>query len=165
MPTNTASWLIGAKVGPLQVKPAPYTAPRENEIVIKNGAVAINPMDWMLQDQGTSMTFTWLKYALVLGADVAGEVVEIGSRVTRFNIDDRVVGQWSCGWYGSEAQQVGRGHISDIHCPPSPHGIADSQHSVLRKRFCAPLGCVYGSLRLISRRSASTSTPLSACKK
>src|SRR5271169_1021658 len=92
MPTNTAAWLTGAKVSPLQVKSAPYTTPRENEIVIKNGAVAINPIDWMLQDQGTSIMFTWLKYPFVLGTDVAGEVVEIGSRVTRFNIGDRVVG-------------------------------------------------------------------------
>jgi NADPH:quinone reductase-like Zn-dependent oxidoreductase len=92
MPTNTAAWLTGAKGIPLQVKPAPYTSPRENEIVIKNGAVAINPIDWMLQDQGTSLMFTWLKYPFVLGTDVAGEVVEIGSRVTRFNIGDRVVG-------------------------------------------------------------------------
>jgi NADPH:quinone reductase-like Zn-dependent oxidoreductase len=91
MPTNTAAWLTGAKGGPLQVKPAPYTSPRENEIVIKNGAVAINPIDWMLQDQGTSLMFTWLKYPFVLGTDVAGEVVEVGSRITRFNIGDRVV--------------------------------------------------------------------------
>jgi NADPH:quinone reductase-like Zn-dependent oxidoreductase len=92
MPTNTAAWLTGAKVNPLQIKSAPYTTPREDEIVIKNGAVAINPIDWMLQDQGTSLMFTWLKYPFILGTDVAGEVVEIGSHVTRFNIGDRVVG-------------------------------------------------------------------------
>ena len=92
MPTNTAAWLTGEKVNPLQVKSAPYTTPQENEIVIKNGAVAINPVDWMLQDQGTSIMFTWLKYPFVLGTDVAGEVVEIGSHVTRFKIGDRVVG-------------------------------------------------------------------------
>lgn len=92
MPINTAAWLIGSKICPLEVKPAPYTPPREGEIVIKNGAVAINPVDWILQDQGTSLTFTWLKYPFVLGEDVAGEVVETGSNVTRFKIGDRVVG-------------------------------------------------------------------------
>ena len=36
MPTNSAAWLIAPKVKPLEVKPAPYTSPRKNEIVIKN---------------------------------------------------------------------------------------------------------------------------------
>lgn len=92
MPTNTAAWLTGAKASPLEIKSAPYTPPHEDEIVVKNGAVAINPVDWMIQDQGTSIMFTWLKYPFVLGTDVAGEVFEIGSRVTHFKIGDRVIG-------------------------------------------------------------------------
>jgi hypothetical protein len=51
MPSNTAAWLI-AKVSPLEVKPAPYTSPRENEIVTKNSVVAINPVDWVIQYMG-----------------------------------------------------------------------------------------------------------------
>ena len=38
------------------------------------------------------MMFSWLKYPFILGLDVAGEVVEIGPGVTRFQIHDRVVG-------------------------------------------------------------------------
>jgi NADPH:quinone reductase-like Zn-dependent oxidoreductase len=45
MPSSTAAWLTAAKASPRKVKTAPYTSPRENEIVIKNGAVAINPVD------------------------------------------------------------------------------------------------------------------------
>ncbi len=48
MPTNSAAWL-GAKQARLEVKPAPYTHPRENEIIVKNHAVAINPLDWIIQ--------------------------------------------------------------------------------------------------------------------
>jgi NADPH:quinone reductase-like Zn-dependent oxidoreductase len=92
MSTNTAAWLTGSKVAPLEVKSAPYTSPHDNEIVIKTGAVAINPVDWMIQDRGTGMMFTWLKYPFVLGTDAAGTIVEIGSRVTRFKVGDRVVG-------------------------------------------------------------------------
>ena len=36
MPINTAAWQTAPKVKPLEVKSAPYTSPRENEIVIKN---------------------------------------------------------------------------------------------------------------------------------
>lgn len=92
MPSNTAAWQTASKAKTLEVKSAPYTSPRENEIVIKNGAVAINPIDWLLQDMGTKMTHTWLKYPCIFGFDTAGEVVEIGPGVTRFKVGDRVVG-------------------------------------------------------------------------
>ena len=44
-----------------------------------------------MQDLG-KMMFSWIKYPFVLGIDVAGEVVEIGPKVTRFQVGDRVVG-------------------------------------------------------------------------
>ena len=90
MPTNTAAWL-GAPHAKLEVKPAPYTHPRENEIVVKNHAVAINPTDWITQVVGT-IFYRWIKYPFVLGEDVAGEVVEVGKAVTRFKVGDRVLG-------------------------------------------------------------------------
>jgi len=90
MPTNAAAWL-GAKQAKLEIKPAPYTPPRENEIVIRNHAVAINPIDWILQDVG-SFIFPWIKYPFILGSDCAGEVAEVGLKVTRFKVGDRVLG-------------------------------------------------------------------------
>ena len=90
MPTNTAAWL-GAKHAKLEVKSAPYTPPRENEIVVKNHAVAINPIDWIIQGLG-NMVFRWIKYPFILGSDLAGEVVEVGSGAARFNVGDRVLG-------------------------------------------------------------------------
>jgi NADPH:quinone reductase-like Zn-dependent oxidoreductase len=88
MPTNTAAWL-GAKQTKLEVKSAPYTPPRENEIVVKNHAVAINPVDWMIQVAGI---FRWITYPFVLGSDLAGEVVAVGNAVTRFKVGDHVLG-------------------------------------------------------------------------
>ena len=91
MPSNTAAWLTAAKANPLEVKSAPYTSPHENEIVIKNGAVAVNPVDWALQAMGEAL-FPWIVYPCILGEDVAGEVVEVGSAVSRFKPGDRVLG-------------------------------------------------------------------------
>ena len=88
MPTNTAAWL-GAKKAKLEVKPAPYTRPRADEIVVKNHAVAINPIDWIIQ---VASVYRWITYPFVLGSDVAGEVVEVGNAVTRFKVGDRVLG-------------------------------------------------------------------------
>ena len=91
MPTNTAAW-YPAKYAKLEVGPASYTAPRANEIVIENRAVAINPVDWALPRMG-GVGFPWIKPPTVLGSDVAGEVVEIGAQVSRFKVGDRVFGQ------------------------------------------------------------------------
>ena len=90
MPSNKAAWLTAVKA-PLEVRAAPYTSPCDNEMVIKNGAVAINPVDWMKQEMG-DMIFSWIKYPFIMGTDVAGEVVEVGRAVTRFKIGDRVIG-------------------------------------------------------------------------
>ncbi|CAM6129774.1 unnamed protein product [Calypogeia fissa] len=87
MPSNTAAWQV-AQAKPLEVGPAEYTHPAEHEIVVKSCAVAINPVDWFMQD---SPPFP-LKYPTPLGQDVAGEVVEVGSAVTRFRVGDRVLG-------------------------------------------------------------------------
>lgn len=89
MPSNQAAWLkdFGS---PLVVDDAPYTCPAEREIVIETGAVAVNPVDSGEQMLGIKL-FPWLKCPLILGCDLAGEVVEVGSAVTRFKTGDRVL--------------------------------------------------------------------------
>jgi NADPH:quinone reductase-like Zn-dependent oxidoreductase len=91
MPSNSAAW-YPAKFAKLEVGPAPYTAPCGNEVVVRNRAVAINPVDWALPRLG-GVGFPWIKTPTVLGSDVAGDVVEIGDRVSRFKVGDRVFGQ------------------------------------------------------------------------
>lgn len=93
MPANKAAYLNKAQAYPLEIKDAPYTQPRENEILVKNAALAINPVDWMIQLHGTALMYNWLRYPAVLGYDLAGTVVEVGPKVSRFKVGDRVVGQ------------------------------------------------------------------------
>lgn len=90
MPSNKAAWATEAGK-PLNIKSAPFTSPAANEIVIKNGAVAINPVDWFIQSKGVD-PFPGMTIPCILGSDVAGEVVEVGSAVTRFKPGDRVLG-------------------------------------------------------------------------
>ena len=85
---NFAAWLTEAKAHPFQVKEAPSYTPGENEILVKNRAVAINPVDGSLQ----SKAWWPMNYPTILGQDVAGEVVQVGPNVTRFQPGDRVVG-------------------------------------------------------------------------
>jgi NADPH:quinone reductase-like Zn-dependent oxidoreductase len=65
--SNDAAWLR-APATPLEVGPAPYTPPGLQEIVIKNGAVAINPIDWAIPDR-RAMMFQWIKDPFILGVD------------------------------------------------------------------------------------------------
>lgn len=92
MPTNFAAWMQEPKQR-LHVKEAPYCLPGPDEVVVRNRAVAINPIDWIQQDQGTSFAFGWIKYPFIFGSDVAGEVVAVGKSVTRLQVGDRVTGQ------------------------------------------------------------------------
>ena len=88
MSANSAAWLTEAKAHPFHVKEAPTYTPEANEILVKNHAVAINPVDGSLQAKAW-----WpMNYPTILGQDVAGEVVAVGPNVTRFKAGDRVVG-------------------------------------------------------------------------
>ena len=55
-------------------------------MVIKNHAVAVNPVDWKVQDYGAFVK----KWPVVLGEDYAGEIVEVGEGVTHLKKGDRV---------------------------------------------------------------------------
>lgn len=86
--TNNAAWIKAAKSHPFVVEPAPVWTPEANEILVKNHAVAINPVDGSLQAAGW-----WpLNYPTMLGQDVAGVVAAVGPGVTSFKVGDRVVG-------------------------------------------------------------------------
>jgi NADPH:quinone reductase-like Zn-dependent oxidoreductase len=87
---GSAAWLRKRR-GAIEVGPASYTPPRDNEIVVENHAVAVNSLDWGIQLAGNFL-YRWLKYPAVVGTDLAGEVVEVGPGVTRFKPGDRVLG-------------------------------------------------------------------------
>ena len=90
-PTNRAAYLIAAKQNPLEVKSAVYTKPPAGQITVKAHAVATNPLDFIKRLVG-DLLYDWVKYPIILGSDVSGEVVEVGKDVTRFKVGDRVVG-------------------------------------------------------------------------
>lgn len=86
-PTNQAAWLVKAGA-PLEVGDAPLPTAGPGEIVIKNAAAAINPLDCHMQDAGVFVQ----QWPAIMGCDVAGEVYEVGPDVKRFQKGDRVIG-------------------------------------------------------------------------
>lgn len=59
--------------------------PGPGEILIKNVAIASNPVDWKVQKWGFFVTFP-----CTIGSDVAGTVEAVGDGVTRFKKGDKV---------------------------------------------------------------------------
>ncbi|UAJ12608.1 zinc-binding alcohol dehydrogenase family protein [Polymorphobacter megasporae] len=90
MTDNTALWL-SSKRADFTLRPAPFPIVQSGEIVIRTRAIAVNPMDRLVQTSGDLMT-PYLHYPAILGSDVAGDVVAVGADVTRFKVGDRVVG-------------------------------------------------------------------------
>lgn len=89
MRDNTAAW-IDAPYADLTVRDAPMPTPGPGQLLVETRAVAVNPLDAIIQSNGTVM-YGWLRYPVVLGEDIAGVVVETGADVTDFAVGDRVV--------------------------------------------------------------------------
>ncbi|MBW8638937.1 zinc-binding alcohol dehydrogenase family protein [Hoeflea sp. WL0058] len=90
MTSNSAAWL-NEPFAQLKVADAPSVPPEAGQIQVRNRAVAINPIDRYKQKMGNPL-YGWLRYPMILGFDLAGEVVAVGPGVTRFEVGDRVVG-------------------------------------------------------------------------
>jgi NADPH:quinone reductase-like Zn-dependent oxidoreductase len=67
----------------------PRPVPRPNEILVQVHAAGLNPIDNMIP-KGTFKPILRFQLPATLGSDLAGVVVEVGSRVTRFKPGDAV---------------------------------------------------------------------------
>ncbi|KAF4549254.1 Alcohol dehydrogenase GroES-like domain-containing protein 12 [Elsinoe fawcettii] len=88
MAVNQAAWLPKKKAYPFEIDSAELPKPGDDEVVIKNHAVAINPIDWKIQGG-----YAVEHFPVIIGGDVAGEVHSVGCSVTRFKVGDKVFGQ------------------------------------------------------------------------
>ncbi|KAI1027106.1 hypothetical protein LB504_007835 [Fusarium proliferatum] len=122
MTSNNAAYLVAEKA-PLEVKPAPYPEPKDDEIIIENHAVALNPVDSAQQRLGPSI-FPWLKFPAILGCDVAGRITAVGSDVTAYKIGDRVIG-YNMGTYQEYVP------VKEYFCAKLPDNIGFAEAAVL----------------------------------
>ena len=82
---NRAAW-IDRPGSRLRVRDAPMPRAGADQVVIRSRTVAINPVDWNIQDRGIFIH----RWPNILGSDVAGDVVEVGEGVTHLKEGDRV---------------------------------------------------------------------------
>jgi NADPH:quinone reductase-like Zn-dependent oxidoreductase len=75
----------------LELRDVPDPKPGAGEVVVKIAATSVNPIDYKLRS-GAVRGRMPLELPAILGRDIAGEVVEVGSGVTSVRVGDRVLG-------------------------------------------------------------------------
>ena len=106
----------------LKVGEMPDPKPAANEVVLEVKAGSMNPVDSKVRS-GALWFLSGRKFPKVLGCDVAGEVIEVGSAVTRFKKGDAVVGMVNAmsGKQGANAQRVA---IEEQSLVSKPAGVS-----------------------------------------
>jgi NADPH:quinone reductase len=101
----------------------PRPEPKAKEVLVKVGAVAVNPIDTYIRSGAVTMP---RPSPFIIGCDLAGTVEAIGSGVQRFKPGDRV--------WGSNQGLLGRqGTFAEFACVeedwlyPTPVGVADTE--------------------------------------
>ncbi|EPQ26820.1 uncharacterized protein PFL1_05455 [Pseudozyma flocculosa PF-1] len=94
VPTSFKAAVIPEPNAQHQLSERTVPALKDDEVLIRNTAAAVNPIDWKLRQFNVFN----LTYPTVLGTDGAGEVVALGSAVTNLKLGDRVFYQ---GIYGT----------------------------------------------------------------
>ncbi|KPI42253.1 Zinc-binding alcohol dehydrogenase domain-containing protein cipB [Cyphellophora attinorum] len=123
MPTNKAAIIPSSGVRPLQLITRPYPSPTAGTLVVRTHALAINPLDHLIQTQGTALI------------DLAGVVQEIGAGVTRFKVGDRVVAHAT--GTDKERNDPAMGAfqefvvVQEIMCCPVPENMSFEQAAVV----------------------------------
>jgi len=103
------NWRAYGAIDQIQIIDIEAPIPKANEVLLRTHAASINSWDWEI-----ILGTPWInrverrltsKYT-VLGADVAGEVVAVGSAVSRFKEGDEVYGDLSRYHWGGFAEYV-----------------------------------------------------------
>ncbi|KAK6614862.1 zinc-binding oxidoreductase [Botrytis cinerea] len=86
MSKNRAAWILSPAKA-FCIGDAPSYEPKAGEVLIKAAAVAVNPIDFKNQDDGTYSNL----YPFILGRNTAGTVEDVGKGVTKFYKGQRVM--------------------------------------------------------------------------
>ncbi|KAG5799597.1 hypothetical protein H9Q69_001435 [Fusarium xylarioides] len=151
MPSNNAAWLVAAKTSPLEVKEAPLTEPSPGHILVKNSAIAINPVD--IANQYVGIFIQPSQYPVILGEDVAGTVEAVGPDVTAFKPGDRVLG------YATSLATKDNAHsafqeytVIRAECASKiPEGLSFEQAAVLPLSLATAAWSLFGDVTLAMR--------------
>ncbi|WP_279282076.1 NADP-dependent oxidoreductase [Enterococcus gallinarum] len=91
-----------------------------DQVLVKVAATSINPIDWKLREGYLKQMFPW-SFPIILGWDVAGEIVEVGQKVKDYHVGDRIFARPETTRFGTYADYT----IVDTNLlSPLPESIA-----------------------------------------
>lgn len=86
IPTTQKATVVPKAHAPFELTTIDVPKPEEGEVLVRVEATALNPVDWKIQ----AYNFFVKDYPAVLGTDIAGTVVQLGSGVTNVAVGDKV---------------------------------------------------------------------------
>src|SRR2546425_3370355 len=105
----------------------PAPAPGPSQCLVKVAAVAVNPIDTYIRGGLVPMQ---LPMPYIIGCDLAGMVVEAGSKLARFKPGDRVWGS-NQGLLGRQGTFAEFAAVDEEWLYSTPKGVADEQAAAI----------------------------------
>ncbi len=105
----------------IQYGDLPDPAPQAGEVLVRVGAVAVNPIDTYIRSGAVAIAN---EFPYIIGCDLAGTIEAVGEGVTRFKVGDRVWGsnQSLLGRKGTFAELAA---VGEDWLYPTPNGMSD----------------------------------------
>ncbi|HZU37179.1 MAG TPA: alcohol dehydrogenase catalytic domain-containing protein, partial [Gemmataceae bacterium] len=100
----------------------PKPQPKAGEVLIKIGAVALNPIDTYIRAGVVAMPHPT---PFIPGCDFAGTVEAVAPGVTQFKPGDRVWGS-NQGLLGRQGTFAEYAAVAAVYCYPTPAGVKDT---------------------------------------
>ncbi len=112
------------KKEPLRYGDMPEPVPGQDDVLVEIHAAGLNPLDSKIRD-GAFKAFIPYRPPFILGHDVAGVVVGIGSNVRRFKLGDKVYARPRDGRIGTFAERIAIDQ-ADVALKPGTIGMEEA---------------------------------------
>jgi NADPH:quinone reductase-like Zn-dependent oxidoreductase len=144
MSRNLAAILASPK-SPLSVQPVELYTPGPNELLVKNTAIAFNPVEYKIAKLGVIP----VDYPSIIGSTFAGTIEAIGSKVTDYEVGTRVVVSKRFGVKGNQYGAYQRYVVvADKMISKVPDGVDESVPASLMMNLTCVVGLFTGRLGL-----------------
>ncbi|TWW12405.1 NADPH:quinone reductase [Dellaglioa algida] len=87
----------------LKQRDVPMPEMTADQVIVKEKAAGINPVDWKTREGYLQPMFKW-PFPIILGWDVAGVITEVGTNVTDWKVGDRVFARPATTRFGTYAE-------------------------------------------------------------
>jgi NADPH:quinone reductase-like Zn-dependent oxidoreductase len=112
----------------ISVKNVAIPTPDHNEILIRVMGSSVNPIDWKVVTGDVKSIFP-LEFPQTLGCDISGEVIAVGSGVTRLKVGDEVWADLGAG--ATEGAYAEFAVVSELNVGMKPSNIPHNSTSTI----------------------------------